>query len=1007
MESSQTKEIAKHLRAEIRGDVLSGEFDLGRYATDASCYQIIPKCVVVPQDLADIETAVNVCRNLGVPVMARGGGTSQCGQTVNQAVVLDLSKHLDRLLPMTYDHNKDHTTNLLCVRPGSKIDPDLLQEIQDSQKIRVQPGVVLDQLNAMLRPLGLWFPVDVSTASRATIGGMAANNSCGSRSIRYGTMRHNVKAIHGLMANGNRARFGRFNIGVDTLDNNAATNSLITDLLALGDREQNEIRKSFPDLLRRVGGYNIDALVSTQSIVNLAHLLVGSEGTLAISESIELKLSPVPGNKTLGICHFPSFHDAMVNTRKLVELDPVAVELVDRSMIELSRDIPIFRPVIEQCIKGEPDALLLVEFAEPDQNENLRRLKQLSELMSELGFRWNAQDKSVGGVVEVVDVKLQKSIWEVRKQGLNIMMSMKSQGKPVSFVEDCSVRLEDLGEYTQGLTDIFSRYGTRGTWYAHASVGTLHVRPVLNLKLDQDVKKMRAIAEETFELVKQYKGSHSGEHGDGILRSEFHEKMFGQRMVENFEWVKHRFDPTKLFNPNKIVQAPKMDDRSLFRYPPHYQPAKLKTKLDWSDWSGSNGFQGAVEMCNNNGACRKLADGVMCPSYRVTRNEKDLVRGRANSLRLALSGQLGSEALTSDEMQDTMALCVSCKACRRECPTGVDMAKMKIEVLSARAEKHGLSLNEKLVAHLPRYAPLISRAPWLGNLRNQLPLLAQLLEKPTGFSRQRALPQWRSDYFRDDEIIPVDDTSPNVVLFADTFNRYFEPENIRAAINVFTAAGYSMVSAGAGQSRPLCCGRTYLSAGLVDQARAEAARTLQALLPYARKGATIVGLEPSCLLTLRDELLNLLPGENSQLVAKQSRLFEEFIADEMDAGKLVLPLGSISKKALLHGHCHQKAFNAMDAVNRTLAQIPDLEVENIQTSCCGMAGAFGYQTKNIGISKAMAELTLLPRIRSAEKDALIIADGTSCRAQIFHGSGTTAVHVARVLEQSLANGKQH
>ena len=396
----------------------------------------------------------------------------------------------------------------------------------------------------------------------------------------------------------------------------------------------------------------------------------------------------------------------------------------------------------------------------------------------------------------------------------------------------------------------------------------------------------------------------------------------------------------------------------------------------------------------------------MCPSYRVTRNEKDLVRGRANSLRLALSGQLGSEALTSDEMLDTMALCVSCKACRRECPTGVDMAKMKIEVLSARAQKHGLSLNEKLVAYLPRYAPFISRAPWLGNLRNQLPLLSQLLEKPTGFSRQRALPQWRKDYFRDDEIIPVD-TNPDVVFFADTFNRYFEPENLRAAIKVLAAAGYSIISAGTGESRPLCCGRTYLSAGLVDQARAEATRLLQALLPHARNGATIVGLEPSCLLTLRDELLNLLPGENSLLVAQQSRLFEEFIADEMDAGRFSLPLGSISNKALLHGHCHQKAFNAMNAVNRTLSLIPGLEVENIQTSCCGMAGAFGYQTKTIGISKAMAELSLLPRIRSAEQDTLIIADGTSCRAQIFHGSGTPAVHVARVLEQSLANSRQH
>jgi Fe-S oxidoreductase len=405
-------------------------------------------------------------------------------------------------------------------------------------------------------------------------------------------------------------------------------------------------------------------------------------------------------------------------------------------------------------------------------------------------------------------------------------------------------------------------------------------------------------------------------------------------------------------------------------------------------------------MCNNNGACRKLGDGVMCPSYRVTRNEKDLVRGRANSLRLALSGQLGKDALTSEEMMRTMQLCVSCKACRRECPTGVDLAKMKIEVLSARAEKHGLSLNEKLVAYLPRYAPLVSRIPWLGNLRNRSPLLSRLLEKPTGFTRERALPLWRSDYFRDDEITCAD-SGTDVILLADTFNRYFEPENLRAAIKVLNAAGYSIARAGSEDSRPLCCGRTYLSAGLVDQARAEARRLLKALLPYARSGATIVGLEPSCLLTLRDELLNLLPGEDSQLVAQQSSLFEEFIADEMDAGRFSVALGPISNKALLHGHCHQKAFNAMDAINRTLSLVPGLEVENIKASCCGMAGAFGYHRNTTGISTAMAEQSLLPRIRLAEQDTLIIADGTSCRAQICSGTGAQPMHVARVLERSL------
>jgi FAD/FMN-containing dehydrogenase/Fe-S oxidoreductase len=1003
MEAPESAELAKRLGIEMRGEVLTSQFDLGRYATDASCYQIMPLCVAVPRDIPDVRAAIGVCRELGVPVLPRGGGTSQCGQTVNRALVLDLSKYLNRILPADDDESLSGNSTLPGNGPSQDltIDPDQLRLIKDRQQIRVQPGIVLDHLNAALKPAGLWFPVDVSTASRATIGGMTANNSCGSRSIRYGTMRHNVEAVQGLLADGTRGSFGTFRPGSDAYSHSPGISKLVTDLVEFGQNEQQEIRKRFPDLLRRVGGYNIDALINTNGQVNLGHLLVGSEGTLAFSESIDLKLQPLPVNKTLGVCHFPRFHDAMESTRHIVKLDPVAVELVDRNMIELSRDIPLFKPVIEGCVRGEPDALLLVEFAETDQSENLRRLKNLSELISELGFHWDSAEASRGGVVEVVDSDFQKSIWEVRKQGLNIMMSMKSEGKPVSFVEDCAVRLEDLAEYTKRLTDIFTRFGTQGTWYAHASVGTLHVRPVLNLKLDQDLHNMRAIAEETFEMVKQYKGSHSGEHGDGIVRSEFHGKMFGQRMIRNFEWVKDRFDPSGLFNPNKIVRAPKMDDRSLLRYPEKYSVPSIHPQLDWSQWPGTGGgFQGAVEMCNNNGACRKLGDGVMCPSYRVTRNERDLVRGRANSLRLALSGQLGDDAFSSNEMMETMKLCVSCKACRRECPTGVDMASMKIEVLGARALKHGISIHEKLVAYLPHYAPFVSRVPWFGNLRNNLPLFPWLLEKLADFSADRDLPLWRRDYFRDNEIV-CKDSRPDVVLLADTFNRYFEPENLRAAVQVLGAAGYSVGIASTGKTRPLCCGRTFLSAGLIGKAKAEARRTIEVLLPYARDNAVIIGLEPSCLLTLRDEIPKLLPGEDSKLVAQQSRMFEEFIADETDAGRFAAKFKPIADKAMLHGHCHQKAFNAMDAVNRTLSLVPELEVENIQSSCCGMAGSFGYHRDTIEVSKSMAELSLLPKVRSAAEDTLIIADGTSCRQQIRDGSGNQSIHVARVLQRAL------
>jgi ferredoxin len=469
----------------------------------------------------------------------------------------------------------------------------------------------------------------------------------------------------------------------------------------------------------------------------MAKLLVGSEGTLGFFTRLELDLSPVPPAKTLGVCHFPTFYKAMASTKAIVALEPTAVELVDRTMINLARDIAMFRPVVDRFVRGEPEALLLVEFAGDDADENNRRLRRLVELMGDLGFP--------DGVVEATDPAFQGAVWEVRKQGLNIMMSMKGDGKPVSFIEDCAVSLDDLADYTDRLTNIFKKHGTYGTFYAHASVGCLHVRPVLNLKQDIDVKKMRAIAEETFAMVREYKGSHSGEHGDGLVRSEFHEPMFGSRIVRAFEEVKDSFDPGGLFNPGKIVRPPRMDDRSLFRFKPEYRTETIETALDWSEWGG---FAGAVEMCNNNGECRKADAGVMCPSYRATMEEQHLTRGRANTLRLALSGALGRDALASEAMKETMALCISCKGCKRECPTGVDMAKMKVEFLYHYKKRHGLSARDRMIAYLPRYAPYAAPFAPLLNLRNRMPVLAALGEKALGLSARRSLPEWSARPYR-------------------------------------------------------------------------------------------------------------------------------------------------------------------------------------------------------------------------------------------------------------------
>ena len=991
--------LARRLRAALQGEVLFDRFSRGRYAADASHYQVEPVGVVVPRTEEDVGAAMAIAREEGVPLLPRGGATSQSGQTVGRALVMDFSKHLNKLVAVD-------ATAQSCV---------------------VEPGIVLDELNRQLKAWGLWFAVDVSTASRATIGGMAGNNSCGTRSLRYGIMRDNVLAIDATLADGTEARFSEVGHNLAAISRSASAPrrgegegaqaeggigedavALLRDLLALGRREAGHIAQAFPAVSRRVGGYLIDALVPSDKPVNLATLLCGSEGTLAVSRRLELKLSPIARTKALGICHFASFRKAMQATAHIVTLGPVAVEVVDRTLIELAHDIARFRPVMKSYVRGAPEALLLVEFAEDDQGENLRRLDRLDQLMGDLG--------QANSVVKVADAAGQRAVWEVRAAGLNIMMSMKAERKPVSFIEDCAVPLEHLADYTERLTAIFEKHGTKGTWYAHAAVGCLHVRPVLNLKLEKDAKAMRAIAEEALAMVKGYKGSHSGEHGDGLVRSEFHERMYGAKTVRLFEEVKDRFDPKGLMNPGKIVRAPRMDDRSLFRFKPDYRVAAMKTALDWSAFPGAGGgFQGAVEMCNNNGECRKLAGGVMCPSFRVTGNERDVTRGRANSLRLAISGQLGADALTSQEMLETFELCVACKGCRRECPTGVDMARMKIEVLAAANRRRGVSLRDRLVAYLPHYAPYAARLAPLLNARNTVPGIARLTQRLTGMSARRQLPTWRGDVFAEARASSLrQDEMHDVALFADTFNTYFEPENLRAAVAVLGRLGYRVAllrpvagdgaAAGrqAGSRRPLCCGRTFLSVGLVDAARAEARRLLAAAAPFVARGVPVVGLEPSCLMTLRDEFLAMLPGGETRKLAAHAFLLEEFLAREAAAGRISGPIARHRGRVLLHGHCHQKAFGALSSVVAALALIEGIEVESVEASCCGMAGAFGYGADTYEVSMAMGELSLLPAVRGAAPDTLIAADGFSCRHQIKDGTGRQPQHVARILDAAIS-----
>jgi FAD/FMN-containing dehydrogenase/Fe-S oxidoreductase len=995
--STDTAEaLAQHLRAHTQGEVMVDAASRGRYATDASIYQVVPTAVFVPANANDVATALQIARESKVSVVPRGGGTSQCGQTVGAGLVIDTSKHLRNVLDLNVAE----------------------------RRVTVEPGLVLDHLNAQLKPHGLWFPVDVSTGAQATLGGMAGNNSCGSRSLAYGNMVHNVAGARAWLSDGELVDFGA------VAHAQGRAHALVEHVRSLAHTHRNDIHAHWPKVLRRVGGYNLDIFdnqserpYTRDGSVNLSHLLVGSEGTLAFTHSLTLALAPLPQRKQLGVVNFPTFRAAMAAAQHIVKLGPTAVELVDRIMIELSLGNPAFAPVIKTALIGQPAAILLVEFSDAPAS----RLADLQTLMGDLGLP--------GSVVSMPEEAAQKALWDVRKAGLNIMMSLKGDGKPVSFIEDCAVPLEHLADYTDALTEVFAKHGTHGTWYAHASVGTLHVRPILDMRRDGGVA-MRAIAEEASVLVRKYRGAYSGEHGDGLCRGEWIRWQFGDKLTEAFTSIKRRMDPINLFSPGRIVDPPRMDDTSLMRLGPSYKRIPIQPALNWSSWNVQNdpvtqrttaagtggdvtgGLAAAVEMCNNNGHCRKFDAGAMCPSYRVTRDEQHVTRGRANTLRLAVSGQLGPDALTSQAVHDAMALCVGCKACKRECPTGVDMARMKVEVAAQRHRRYGASLRSRLVAKLPRYGHMLSAVPWLANLRETLPGAKALGEKMLGLSAQRSLPRFRRDTFfkaaraannphqlvsAQDALAAFQRDGRAAVLMVDTFNGLFESENAIAAVRVLQAAGYAVHVASKPQGH-LCCGRTLLAHGMVDDAKASLAELVNALHPLAQAGLSVVGLEPSCLLTLRDEALAMAfePAvvQAAQTVAEHALLFEAFVAREAQAGRFKVAFRPAARPVLVHGHCHQKAFGAVGPMMDVLQMIPKAQPTLIESSCCGMAGAFGYEAEHHAVSMHMAELSLLPALRQAP-NAHVVADGTSCRHQIADGAARGAVHAAALLAAHL------
>jgi Fe-S oxidoreductase/FAD/FMN-containing dehydrogenase len=808
---------------------------------------------------------------------------------------------------------------------------------------------------------------------------MMGNNSSGARSIRYGKMVDNVLGIEGTGADGRR-----FSIRADSMaqDEGGAAGAFAT-AVGIAQQHADEIASRFPKVQRRVGGYNLDALLG--SAPNLPGILVGSEGTLALADSITLRLSRLPAHRVLGICQFPSFRAAMLATPALVALGPVAVELVDHNVLRLGRDIPLFRQSLGAITRGTPQSLLIVEFAGDDRAALDVALKRLDACMGDLGH--------ADSVVPAVDPALQTRVWEMREACLNILMSMKGDAKPVSFIEDCAVPLDCLADYTEAIETLFARYGTEGTWYAHASVGCLHVRPILNLKTEDGLRRMRAIAEEAFALVRRFEGSHSGEHGDGISRSEFHGAMFGERLVAAFGEVKQAFDPEYMLNPGKIVRPYRMDDRLLLRYGPDYRAPELSTVFDWSE---QDGIVGAVEMCNNNGACRRLAGGGMCPSFRATREESDSTRGRANILRLVLSGQLGSGELASPEVTEALDLCVGCKACRRECPTGVDMARLKIEA-EARLHASGQKgFRAGLVAHLPAYAAAAARLRPLLNAWNGSAFGRHLNERVLGLAAARRLPRWQKPWDGDRPAAtanPLAGDGRDIVIFGDCLNRYFEPENLEAAAAVLRHLNFRLHPAGRPEGRALCCGRSFLTAGNIEKARREARQLVATLHPHAARGVRIVGLEPSCLLTIREDYPVLGVAREAKEVAAQAFLIDEVLeAEDLGSLRRTMKAAAVPGAVLFHAHCHQKAAGSDGAGERVLGRLLGTPVSRIETACCGMAGAFGLEAEHHAVSMAMGELALFPAIRATDTTAAVAASGASCRSQIRDGTGRAAHH---------------
>jgi FAD/FMN-containing dehydrogenase/Fe-S oxidoreductase len=951
--------LAAELLQALDGGVRFDQMSRLLYSTDASSYQIEPVGVVLPKHADDVVAAHSIAARHGVPLLPRGGGSSLAGQTVGYALVLDLSRYMNRVI---------------------SIDPE-------AKTARAQPGLVLDHLNAQLKPLGLMFGPDPASGERATVGGCLGNNATGMHSILYGMFGDHVRAVDAVLADGARVAFGN---GADA---DPLRERLETEIRRILVDNADEIARRFPKVWRTVSGYLLNRLDPDN--LNLARLFAGAEGTLGTAVEVEIGLVERPVQTRLVILHYAEMRAALEMVPAILETEPSAVELVDKPLLDLTRAHPDYSRLLT-FIEGDPVALLMVEFYGGDDAELSAKVDRLQSHLKQHGY---------GGATVIAETEQQKAnVVKMRKAGFALLMGLRGEDKPQSFIEDAAVPVEHLADYVSDVQEIVTAQGAKLAMLGHASAGCLHIHPIFNLKTAEGLRQYRAIGEACANLILKYSGTTSGEHGEGLSRGEFSEKLFGPQLVEAFRQVKRAFDPQGLMNPGKVVDVGPMDDPRILRYGPNYTVpyAPTHTRLNWP-LDGS--FAAAVEMCNGAGVCRKEGIGVMCPSFMALREESASTRGRANTLRLAMTGALGTEGLADERVYDVLDLCLSCKACKAECPSLVDMARIKAEFTAQYYDSHGVPLRSWIFGHIHRLNQLGSRVPVLSNAVLRSPVARYVFGR-LGVAPQRQMPlfarQRFSVWYRKHYVPRGYNTRKAPILIADTYTEYNYPYLGQAALQVADAAGFEVQVWGPRQID--CCGRPLISKGLLDDARWLARRNVKRMAPAVKNGDRFMLIEPSCAAAFRDEYPDLVPAEqrdDARRVAQAVITVEEWLAEVADAGLLAgLQFDDTPGEIVLHGHCYQRALWGTSAVHRILGLIPNCELTELDDGCCGVAGSFGFEAEHYDLSVKIGEQRLLPAVREAP-DAIIVASGVSCREQIDHGTGRHALHPVEVLAARL------